>query len=302
MRVFVAGASGVLGRRLVALLAARGHEVRGLARSPAAEERVRKAGGAPVAGDLFDADAMALAAEGSEAIVHAATSIPAKQRATAADFAVNDRIRRKGTRALIDAARRLGVKRVVFQSIVWAARPEDGSPFDESSPPGPDPIARSALDGEKMIADAGFSTLRCGWFYGSDAGTRGFAEALRKRGLPLIAGGQAKLSFLHLDDAASAFAIAAERAGAGLWHVVDDEPVTTADFFHALAERIGAPQPMNVSKWVARIAAGKGAVDLLTKPMITNALKFKRDFGWKPAYPTYREGLGQIVAEWRRGA
>jgi nucleoside-diphosphate-sugar epimerase len=300
MRVFIAGASGVLGRRLVKLLAGRGHEVRGLARSPAAEEAVRKAGGFPTTGDLFDAKSLTRAAEGCDTIVHAATSIPQKRRVRPEDFALNDRIRRDGTGALLAAARAVGARRFVFQSIVWVARPDDGAPFDERSPPGSDPVAQSALDGERMVAGAGFSTLRCGWFYGSDAGTRAFAEGLRRRRLPLIGGGRARLSFLHLDDAASAFAAAAERAGPGLWHVVDDEPVSSADYFRALADRIGAPAPRSVPRWLARLSAGREAVRLLATPMITNAARFKRDFSWLPAYQTFRQGLDQVVAEWRR--
>ncbi|MCA1825405.1 MAG: NAD-dependent epimerase/dehydratase family protein [Myxococcales bacterium] len=301
MNVFVAGASGVLGRRLIGLLAGRGHDVRGLARSAGGEERVRRAGGTPVAADLFDGESLARAADGCEVLIHAATSIPQKKRVSLADFAANDRIRREGTRALLDCARAVGARRVVFQSIVWAARPADGAPFDETSAPGPDPVARSALDGERMIADAGYSTLRCGWFYGADAGTRALAESLR-RGRVAAIRGAARLSFLHLDDAAAAFAIAAERAGPGLWHVVDDEPATSADFFRALADRIGAPAPRSVRKWSARLAAGRMSVDFLCTPMVTTAAKFKRDFRWMPRYPSYRQGLDQIVAQWTQDA
>src|SRR5207244_4630567 len=137
---------------------------------------------------------------------------------------------------VLAAARSIGARRFIFQSIVWAARPRDGSPFDESSPPGDDPVAQSALDGEGMVADAGFSTLRCGWFYSADSGgTRSFARALKRRGLPLFGGGTAKLALLHADDAASAFAAAAERAPPRLWHVVDDEPATSAHFLRAQA-------------------------------------------------------------------
>ena len=278
----------MLGRRLVGLLAARGHEVRGLARSAEAEERVRRAGGIPVAADLFDKGSLARGAEGCEVLIHAATSIPQKRRPSLADFALNDRIRRDGTRALLECAQIIGARRVVFQSIVWAARPADGAPFDEDSPPGRDPVAQSALDGERMIAEAGFSTLRCGWFYGPDASTRGLADALRRRRLRVI-GGAAKLSFLHLDDAAAAFALAAE-------------PASSADFFRALADRIGAPAPRTVPKWLARLGASRMSVDFLCTPMVTTAAKFRRDFRWIAKYPTYREGLDQTAAQWRQEA
>jgi nucleoside-diphosphate-sugar epimerase len=303
MRIFLAGASGVLGRRLVRLLADRGHEVRGLARSPAAGTAVHRAGGTAIAADLFDAASLARAAEGCEVIIHAATSIPQKKRVRPEDFALNDRIRREGTHALIDCAVAVGATRLVFQSIVWAARPDDGSPFDETSPPGTDPVAQSALDGERMIAAAGFSTLRCGWFYGADSGsTRSFAEGLRRRRLPLVGGGRAKLSFLHLDDAAAAFAAAAEHARPGLWHVVDDEPASTADCFRTFAELLGAPPPRNLPLWLARLGAGRESVRFLSTPMITSAARFKRDFGWAPRYPTVRQGLEQVIDEWRRAS
>jgi nucleoside-diphosphate-sugar epimerase len=300
MRVFVAGASGVLGRRLVRLLASEGHEVLGLARSAAAEEKVRSAGGTPAAADLFDAGSLSRAAAGCDVFVHAATSIPQTARMAVRDFAANDRIRRDGTRALLAAARAVGARRFVFQSIVWAARPADGAPFDETSPPGDDPVTISALDGEHMVADAGFSILRCGWFYGADsASTRALARALKRRGLPLFGGGQAKLCYLHLDDAAAAFAIAAARAGPGLWHVVDDEPASTAEYFSTLATQVGAPAPLSVPRWLARLVAGREALRFFCTPMITNAVKFKTETGWSPRFPTFREGLAQVATEWQ---
>ena len=300
MRIFIAGASGVLGRRLVRLLAADGHDVRGLARSPEAEGKVRSAGGTPVAADLFDPASLTGAAEGCEAIIHAATSIPQTARTAPKDFAANDRIRRDGTRALLEAAKAIGARRFVFQSIVWAARPRDGRPFDESAPPGDDPIAQSALDAEKMVAGSGGVTLRCGWFYGADsASTRSLAGALRKRGLPLFGGGTARLSYLHLDDAAAAFALAATRARPGLYHAVDDEPASSADFLGHLAKALGAPAPLSVPKWFARIVAGREAVRFFCTPTITHAAKFKQETGWAPRYPTFREGIAQVASEWR---
>jgi len=299
MEIFVAGASGVLGRRLVRLLARQGHGVRGLARSAAAEEKVRSAGATPVVADLFDARSLERAAAGCSCIVHAATSIPQTRRMALKDFAANDRIRRQGTRALLDGAKAVGA-RLVFQSIVWAARPRDGAAFDESAPPGDDPVAQSALDGERMVSEVGSTTLRCGWFYGADsASTRALARALRRRGLPLFGGGAAQLGHLHLDDAAAAFALAAVNPRPGVWHVVDDEPPSSADFFGHLAKRIGAPAPMSVPKWLARVVAGREAVRFFCTPMITNASKFKAETGWSPRFSSYRQGLDQVVESWR---
>ena len=140
MKVFIAGASGVLGRRLVRQFVARGHSVIGQVRSAKAESAVREAGGEPRHADLFDAESLARAAEGCDTVIHAATAIPTKQKTTPADWAMNDHIRRKGTRCLTEAAAKIGAKTYIQQSVVWVARPKDGSAFDEDSPVVPDPL------------------------------------------------------------------------------------------------------------------------------------------------------------------
>src|ERR1700686_4648937 len=144
MRVFIAGASGVLGRRLVQHLTARGHCVVGQVRSAKAESVVRAAGGDPRHADLFDAESLAKAADGCDTIIHAATAIPTKRKSASADWAMNDRIRRKGTRCLTEAAAKIGAKTYLQQSVVWVARPEDESAFDEDSPAVPEPAVQSA--------------------------------------------------------------------------------------------------------------------------------------------------------------
>jgi len=174
MNIFVAGATGVLGRRLVKQFSERGHQVTGLARSRAGERIVEGLGGTPRFADLFDSAALVHAAEGAEVVIHAATAIPVKARTRASDWEANDRIRGEGTEALVDCAGRVGAKQFIFQSIVWVARPADDSEFDEDSPADPDPLIRSALDGERIAQEAsargGFAgcVLRCGWFYSSD--------------------------------------------------------------------------------------------------------------------------------------
>ena len=127
MKVFIAGASGVLGRRLVRQFVARGHSVIGQVRSPKAEKAVKEAGGEPRHADLFDAESLARAAEGCDTVIHAATAIPVKQKTIPADWAMNDHIRRKGTRCLTEAAAKIGAKTYLQQSIVWVARPKDES-------------------------------------------------------------------------------------------------------------------------------------------------------------------------------
>jgi len=304
MRVFIAGASGVLGRRLVRQFVARGHSVVGQVRSPKAETAVREAGGEPRHADLFDAESLAKAAEGCDTVIHAATAIPVKQKTAPADWAMNDHIRRKGTRCLTEAAAKIGAKTYLQQSIAWVARPRDESAFDEDSPPVPEPAIQSAIDAETIAREAesaeGFtvSILRCGFFYDSESGhTQMLAGALRKQQMPIIGSGDAIWAMIHTDDAASAYVLAAERPRSGVWHIVDNELVQVSIFLKEFAARLGAPAPRRVPVWLARWLAGEQAVEYFTRSTRTTNAHFRRDFGWAPRYPTYREGLEQIVAK-----
>jgi len=305
MRVFIAGASGVLGRRLVRQFVARGHAVIGQVRSAKAESAVREAGGEPRHADLFDAESLAKAAEGCDTVIHAVTAIPTKQKPAPADWAMNDHIRRKGTRCLTEAAAKIGAKAYLQQSITWVARPKNESPFDENSPTVPEPAVQSAIDAEAIAREAesveGFtvSILRCGYFYDSEsAHIRMFADALRKRQLPVMGGGEALWAMIHTDDAASAYLAAAEKPVSGIWHVVDDELVEVRAFLNEFAVRLRAPAPRRVPIWLARWLAGEQVVDYFTKSTRTTNARFRSNFGWTPRYPTYREGLEQIIAAW----
>jgi nucleoside-diphosphate-sugar epimerase len=301
MNIFLAGSTGVLGRRLVEQLSKRGHQVTGLVRSRDGERLVTSLGGQPRFADLFDSAALIHAAEGADVVIHAATAIPTKARTTPADWELNDRIRREGTQALAECAARVGAKQFLFQSIVWAVRPADDSEFDEDSPAVAGGVYQSALDGERIVQDAaargGFAggVLRCGLFYGSDsAHTRMFVEGLKRRRMPIVGRGDAVWRMLHLDDAAGAFVAAAESGKGGLWHVVDDEPVTPADFLTELAGQVSAPPPRRVPVWLARLLAGRMAIEFFNRSTRTSNARFKRDFDWNPKYPTYREGIREI--------
>jgi nucleoside-diphosphate-sugar epimerase len=306
MRVFIAGATGVLGRGLIRQFREHGHDVLGLVRDPQGEQRVRSLGGEPRSADLCDADALTRAAEGAEVVIHAATAIPLKTRTRPIDWAENDRIRREGTRALTQAAARAGARLYLQQSITWVARPPDGSAFDEDSPPHPDAVTQSALDGERIAQEAGERTglaagvLRCGWFYGPNSPhMRMLADGLRRRRLPIIGDGQAIWSCLHTEDAAGAFVTAAEAGKGGLWHVVDDRPVTAKEFLTSFARRLGAPPPRRVPAWLARVVAGRRAVAFLTASTRTSNARIRRELGWRPRYPTFEEGLDQVVTVWK---
>jgi nucleoside-diphosphate-sugar epimerase len=309
MRVFIAGASGVLGRRLIQQLTARGHSVIGQVRSPKAEGVVREMGGEPRHADLFDAESLATAADGCDTVIHAATAIPAKRKIIPADWAMNDHIRRKGTRCLVEAAAKIGAQTYLQQSVVWVARPKDDSAFDEDSPAVPDPVLQSAIDAEAIARDAGsvdgfvVGILRGGAFYDADsAHTRMLADGVRKRAIPIIGNGDAVWAMIHTDDAASAFVAIAENPRNGVWHVVDNELVAVRDLLEALTSRLGAPRPRHLPKVLAKWLAGGQALSYFTRSTRTTNARLRQDFNWTPRYPTYREGFDQIVAAWNAEA
>ena len=310
MRVFVAGATGVLGKRLVAELAERGHDVVGLTRDDRGEEVVESAGGEPHRGDLFDRESLEAGAAGADVVVQAATAIPMSDDSEKT-WELNDRVRREGAENLTAAAAAVGADRYLQESVVWVARQPDGSAFDEDSPTHPTPTTASAIDAERIVREAGAAegfdaaVLRCGWFYSADsAHLREFGRRLQRRRLPIVGRGilgrrDARLSFLHVYDAAAAYAAAVEGEATGTFHVVDDEPSTYAAFVRGLAERIDAPDPVRVPAWLARLAVEDDVVRLLSNPMPTSNDRFREAFGWAPTYPTVDEGLDAVVARWR---
>src|SRR3984893_7024088 len=306
MKVFIAGASGVLGRRLTRQLTARGHSVIGQVRSAKAESAVKAAGGEPRHADLFDAESLSKAAEDWDTVIHAATSIPTKRKPAAADWAMNDHIRRKGTRCLTEAAAKIGAKTYLQQSVAWIARPKDDSAFDEDSPAVPDPAIQSGIDAEMIAREAGsvdgftVAILRGGYFYDSEsAHTRIIADALRKRQMPVMGTGDAVWAMIHSDDAARAFVAVVAQPKNGVWHVVDNELVPVREFLGEFAARLGARPPRRVPVWLAKWLAGEQAVAYFTRSIRATNARLRRDFAWTPRYPTYHEGLDQIVAAWK---
>lgn len=306
MRVFIAGSTGVLGRRLVARLVAAGHEVVGLVRDERGEELVRARGGTPRRGDLFDRESVRAAVRGCEVVVHAATSIPLGTRISPDDFADNDRLRREGVETLTAAAAAAGARRYVQQSVVWVASRGDGVYFDEGSPYVRTEATASAIDAERISRRAGethgfrVAIVRGGWFYGPDAAhTRSLGRGLAARRMPVIGRGDALWAPIHLDDAATAFAAAVDSDREGVWHVVDDEGARAGAFLDALAARMGAPRPRRIPAWLARIAVGAYTVGFATRSDRTSNARLKAELGWTPEYPSYREGLDQVVRTWK---
>jgi nucleoside-diphosphate-sugar epimerase len=300
MRVFVAGASGAIGSRLVPQLIDRGHEVIGTFHSPASAVRVRALGAEPVELDLLDAQAVlrAVRQAGPEAIVHQATALAGVRFGRSLDrtFGPTNRLRTEGTDALLAAARETGVRRFVAQSFASYRYAREGGPVkteDDPLDPSPPAMARETNAAmrhlDEAVTAAGGIALRYGGFYG--AANDGLVKPVRKRQFPVIGAGEGISSFIHLDDAAAATVLALEHDGAGLYNIVDDEPAPMREWLPALASALGAKPPRHVSLWLAGLVAGKGAVMMSVESRGASNAKAKRELGWTPRYPSWRQGF-----------
>jgi 2-alkyl-3-oxoalkanoate reductase len=300
MRVFVAGATGAIGARLVPQLMERGHEVIGTSRSPQKAGLLRAQGAQPVVLDVLDARAVreAVAAARPEAIVHQATALAGLSDFKHFDrtFAPTNRLRTEGTDALLAAAREAGVRRFVAQSYAGWPYARNGGPVKtEQDPldPTPVPTMRETLAAirhlEQAVADAGGVALRYGGFYGSPDDAQ--LELVRKRRFPIVGDGGGVWSFVNLDDAATATALALENDAAGVYNIVDDEPAPVREWLPALAAAIGAKPPRRIPRWLARLVAGKAGVALMTEARGASNAKAKSELGWALRYPSWRQGF-----------
>ena len=298
MRVFVAGASGAIGTRLGPQLVERGHEVIGTSTSAGGAERVRAQGAEAVELDLLDRDAVlaAVLQARPDAIVHQATALSNVRNFRNFDrsFAVTNRLRTEGTDALLAAARELGVRRFVAQSITVIYERSGGPVKTEDDPLDSTPVpamretlaAMRYLD-ETVVAEGGVA-LRYGGFYG--AANDGMITPVRHRLFPIVGDGAGVSSFIHLDDAAAATVLALEHDGAGAYNVVDDDPAPVREWLPVLARVLGAKPPRHVPRWLARLIAGEAAVMIGTESRGASNAKARRELGWAPLYPSWREG------------
>jgi 2-alkyl-3-oxoalkanoate reductase len=305
MRVFVVGASGAIGTRLVPQLIDRGHEVVGTVRTLRSFERVRALGAKPVVLDLLVPRAVHSAVLESEpdAIVHQATALADVRFSRNFDrtFAVTNRLRTEGTDTLLAAAREAGVSRFVAQSFASARYAPEGGPVKtEDAPLDPDPVpsmretnaAMRYLD--QAVTDAGGIALRYGGFYG--APNDGLLEPVRKRQFPIVGDGGGVSSFIHLEDAAAATVLAVESGAAGIYNIVDDEPAAVREWLPVLANVLGAKPPRHVPRWVARLFAGEAMAMLGTESRGASNAKAKRELGWTPRYASWRDGFKAAYA------
>lgn len=310
MRIFVAGATGAIGRHLVPMLVERGHEVVGATRTPSKQDGLQRLGAEPVVVDALDAEAVGRAVGEAEpdVIVHQLTAIPATvdMRHFDRDFALTNRLRTEGTDHLLSAGRAAGVKRVVAQGnagVPYArtggpAKRED-APLDEHPPQAMRQGMQALRHLEAAVGGATWTdgvVLRYGWFYGPGTSIAldppgSYVEALRTRRFPIVGRGTGVWSFIHIVDAASATVAAIEGGPAGTYNIVDDEPATVAEFLPVLAEAVGAKPPFRVPRLVGRIMAGEAAVMAMTELRGAVNDKAKRELGWEPRYPSWRQGF-----------
>lgn len=300
MRVLVAGATGAIGRRLVPALVARGHDVVGTSRTPENAAGLRSLGAVPAVLDVLDPTAVheLVSRTEPEAIVHEATALSGLSDVKHFDrsFETTNRLRTEGTDALLAAAREAGVARFVAQSYAgWPYAREGGPVKTESDPLDPRPVEamqeslRAIRHLEESVLAAKGIVLRYGGFYGGPDDAQ--VEVVRKRRFPVVGDGEGVWSFVHLDDAASATALAVERALPGIYNIVDDEPAPVSEWLPSVAEAIGAKPPRHVPRWLAQIVAGEAGMVLMTESRGASNEKAKRELGWTLRYPSWRAGF-----------
>jgi nucleoside-diphosphate-sugar epimerase len=309
MRIFLAGASGVIGRPLVPMLVDAGHEVVGTTRSPEKAERLRAAGAEPALVDALDAEALGAVVRESrpEVVIHELTDLPARFNPRKPDYGKTPQLRREATATLAAAGAEAGARRLISQSIAFIYRPSGGPVKDEDAPLA-DMTGSSFADATEATIELERITtetpalegvvLRYGWFYGpgtyygADGST---AEEVRKRRFPIVGDGGGVFSFIHVDDAASA-TVAALDQGEGVYNVCDDEPTPLREWLPVYAEALGAKPPRRVPAWIARLVAGKVVAGQATGLRGATNEKAKRELGWSPRYPSWRQGFAESLA------
>ena len=303
MRVFVAGANGAVGRRLVPMLIASGHQVTGTATSERSAAAVRATGADAVVVDGLDAVGIgeAVARAQPDAIIHEMTALSGAPDFRHFDrwFARTNRLRTEGTEHLLAAAKASGVKRFVAQSFTGWSNARTGSWIKtETDPLDPHPLPEQTETLaairflERAVLDAPLEgiVVRYGGLYGPGS-SETLADILRKRMFPVIGDGAGIVSSTHIDDAAGGTVAALERGRPGIYNIVDDEPAPSGVFIPAVAEALGAPKPLHIPPWLGRLLAGDVAVTMMTEGRGSSNAKAKRNLGWEPIWPSWRDGF-----------
>jgi 2-alkyl-3-oxoalkanoate reductase len=318
MKVFVAGATGALGKVLVPQLVARGHDVVGMTRSASKQDLVRSLGARPVVADALDPDAVARAVASAEpeVIVHQLTALSepisvrdARRPDRSVAATMTNRLRTEATDHLLAAGQAAGARRFVAQSFgafrfgrTSGSVHTEADPLDPDDPPAalrPAQAAYLYLEREVTTIDWGEGlALRYGGFYGPGTGISlapdaQMAAPIRKRRFPIVGDGGGVWSHVHVEDAAAATAVAAERGQPGVYYVVDDEPAPMREWLPVLASALDAKPPRRVPRWLGRLLAGEAATAMMTEARGASNEKAKRELGWKPRYASWRQGLAQ---------
>jgi nucleoside-diphosphate-sugar epimerase len=317
MKVLVAGATGALGTQLVPQLAAAGHDVIGMTRSPAKTDMLQALGARPVVADALDRDAVARAVAETEpeVIVHQLTALSGDMDLKHFDrfFAMTNRLRTEGIDHLLAAGRAVGIRRFIAQSVVAIGTyARTGGPVKtEDDPPDLDLPAkgRSVADAIRYLEDAvtGIDwaegiVLRYGGFYGPGTSVSADPEAattkaIRKRRFPIVGDGGGVWSYVHIEDAASATVAAVDHGAPGIYNVVDDEPAPVREWLPFLAEQMGAKKPMRVPRFVGRLMAGEALVVMMTEIRGASNAKAKSELGWQPRWSTWRVGFAKGLGD-----
>jgi nucleoside-diphosphate-sugar epimerase len=303
MRVFVAGATGVIGQYLVPSLVAAGHEVTGTTRSPAKAGQLKKAGATPAIVDGLDRQAVldAVRAAQPDVIVHQMTALASMRsfRHFDKEFAVTSELRTKGTDYLLEGARQAGTRRFIAQSFIGWNNARTGSAVKSETDPldaDPVPSTRKALAALRHLEETVPTSvpeglvLRYGPFYGHGS-SDSMLDLVRKRQMPVIGGGTGIWSFCEVTDAAAATLAAVTHGEAGLYNVVDDDPAPVHEWLPYLAECLGAKAPMHAPAWVGKLMAGDLVVAMMTDARGSSNAKARRELDWAPGYPSWRDGF-----------
>jgi 2-alkyl-3-oxoalkanoate reductase len=308
MKIFLAGATGALGGRLVPLLVDCGFDVVAMTRSPRKARALHDLGAEPVVADALSREAVmeAVVRSEPEVVIHQMTALTGVTSLRNFDtvFAQTNRLRTEGTDHLLSAAVAAGARRFIAQSYGnWNYEPSGTRAKTETDPFDPSPPAaqRRSLEAIRRLEAAVLGTtgiegiaLRYGNFYGPGTGIAedgDLAALVRRRRLPIIGRGTGMWSFIHVDDAATATLAAIERGAPGAYNVADDEPAAVADWLPELARALGAPPPRRVPAWIGRLAAGEVGVSMMTRIRGASNAKARRELGWRPRFPTFREGF-----------
>jgi 2-alkyl-3-oxoalkanoate reductase len=303
MRVFVAGANGAVGRRLVPMLVAAGHEVTGTTTSPEGTAGIRSLGAEAVVMNGLDGASVgeAVAKAKPDAIIHEMTALSGAPDFRHFDrwFAMTNRLRTEGTEYLLAAADATGVKRFVAQSFTGWSNSRSGSwvkTEDDPLDPHPLPQQTQTLEAIKFLERAVLEAplegivVRYGGLYGPGS-SETLADILRKRMFPVIGSGDGMVSSVHVDDAARGTLAALERGRRGIYNIVDDDPAPSREFIPAIAEALGAKPPLRIPAWVGRLLAGDVAVTMMTEGRGASNAKAKRELEWEPLWSSWRDGF-----------